>query len=1021
MMQQIITSLLFLLLSAPAYLQCTYLAYDSWSYTAPQPMDGLSGGTGWQNTWEVQNDNTTLPGYQVSSGTLSYNTLQSIGQQGAGGKDYLTAGRRLNTSDSGPFASFVAEYENGIGTETGDTLWFSVLLKKNVSNNQAVYADLHNDNIPWCISCATDHIGVGYFGTSSNNGTEKRWTLRLNGNYYLSNTQVAIGSAAFLVVRIIYHASTTEVSLFVNPSTLGNNIPSSPTLTQSASGAVIIRSLATYLGDGTGNGNTDEIRFATSYPCVAPDNTITVNLPPVAVIAITPQSGQVPLAANLNGSASFDPEGQALTYEWNLGDGSGTSNQTNLSHTYTAIGELTVSLTVTDNLGLQHTAYAPLTVLDENNTYSCQTTVTCLQMASCTAGNGKVRINSTNASFSLLNTSGVQQSVTNGNEYHNLSPGVYHLYVDGNSSVCTDSIDLHIVRDSTTCQGWVPETCSMHIGTNMSGLSDWSVERPFKNLFKNIRPEVIGYGANCFCWDSGVAGQMTFDQNGYPTVIPQTTSVGNTLVRYVISADGGNLQKDSTYVVLYDGSGTVAISGSRTIVSSTPGRLVFRPLDNGNFSLEITQSLVSNHVRNIRILRLNDENDNLTSAPFYDGFTARISPLRSLRFMDWGATNSSPNAHWNDRAKVSWFTYGTEKGVPYEMMIRLANQLGKDVWICVPHLADSTYVANMAAMFRDSLHDDGLVYLEYSNELWNWIFGQTQYIDQHRPSNLNYGQAGAERAKQVFRIWHSVFGAEKCRVKRVLGLQAGFNALNEDIIYHLSQEDWDLGSPSFYFGLDHSNSGNPVLGPSSTVQDVMQNASNAWNTFRPSVRQDYNAVKLTGKQVVGYEGGQHFVGNSFGISYPYQQAMWDAQNSQAMYDFYTHMLDTIQRWGCRLALNFSLASVQESVYGSWGVLPDIDVSPPYSQTARKYQALLDHLPDAQCEHMATWTGNMNTLWSSPCNWSPERVPGASSVALIRSGTPHSLEVDVPALVKMVNLFQNATFTILTGKTLTVRQ
>lgn len=442
--------------------QCTYLAYDGWNYTTSTAIHNLSGGSGWQYPWEVQNDNTTLPGYQVASGSLSYNGLQNTGHQAAGGRDYLTAGRRLNTSDNGPFAAYVADYENGIGTETGDTLWFSIMLKKNVSNNQPVFVDLHNDNIPWCTSCASDHIGVGYFGTTSNSGSQKRWTLRLNGNYYLSSSQVTIGSTALLVVRIIYHATTTEVNLYVNPATLGNSIPSVPSITQTITGANIIRSLAAYLGDGSGNGSMDEIRFASNYPCVAPDNTITVNLPPVAVISMTPQTGQVPLAVNLNGSSSYDPEGQGLTYSWNLGDGTGNSSLVSLNHTDSVTGEITVSLTVTDNLGLQHTAYATLTLLDENNTYSCQTTVTCLQMASCNQQNGKIRINSNNATFALYASGGNQQTPTNGNEYHNLAPGKYHLYVDGNNSLCTDSIDFEYHRGLNVLSGLA--TCRLCYG-----------------------------------------------------------------------------------------------------------------------------------------------------------------------------------------------------------------------------------------------------------------------------------------------------------------------------------------------------------------------------------------------------------------------------------------------------------------------------------------------------------------------------------------------------------------------------
>jgi PKD repeat protein len=60
---------------------------------------------------------------------------------------------------------------------------------------------------------------------------------------------------------------------------------------------------------------------------------------------------------NFDGSASSDPDGEALTYNWSFGDGgNGTANKP--SHTYTADGTFTVTLTVTDARGL---ASAPAT------------------------------------------------------------------------------------------------------------------------------------------------------------------------------------------------------------------------------------------------------------------------------------------------------------------------------------------------------------------------------------------------------------------------------------------------------------------------------------------------------------------------------------------------------------------------------------------------------------------------------------------------------------------------------------
>ncbi|MBK8473548.1 MAG: hypothetical protein IPL33_16135 [Sphingobacteriales bacterium] len=387
------------------------------------------------------------------------------------------------------------------------------------------------------------------------------------------------------------------------------------------------------------------------------------------------------------------------------------------------------------------------------------------------------------------------------------------------------------------------------------------------------------------------------------------------------------------YVLLYDGEGTLQISGGISIGSSSAGRIQFSLTSNGNIAIEILASTLNNHVRNIRLLRLADENADLNANPFYQGFLDKIAPFQALRFMDWGHTNNNLATDWANRSSNSYFTYATPYGVPYETMIQLANQTQKDVWICVPHAADDNYVTQMATLFRDQLNPNLTVYLEYSNEVWNWIFDQAHYNEENRPSNLNYARAYAEKAQRIFRIWHNVYGAQKNRVKRVLGMQVTYNWLNEEILSQLDQNEWDYGSPTHYIGLDHSNTANPVLTETSTPQNIIDNARNSWYTTLDAFKTDYDQVKLFGKQVITYEGGQHFVGNVFGIPYSYQQAMWDAQYTPQIYALYDELLDTIRAWGCQMATNFSLASPQESIYGSWGVLNDIDIQPPYMTTA----------------------------------------------------------------------------------------
>ena len=138
---------------------CTYLAYDGFNYTANAPLQAQSGGTGWAAPWIVQGNNSTVPGYQTvnGSGSLAYGLLQSIGRHGVGGYQYLTAGRRLNSVDGGPFDAYIATGTDAIGTQAGTTLWVSALLRKTNNNDEPVFASLHNSNIDWCNNCTTNN------------------------------------------------------------------------------------------------------------------------------------------------------------------------------------------------------------------------------------------------------------------------------------------------------------------------------------------------------------------------------------------------------------------------------------------------------------------------------------------------------------------------------------------------------------------------------------------------------------------------------------------------------------------------------------------------------------------------------------------------------------------------------------------------------------------------------------------------------------------------------------------------
>ncbi|MCI0461139.1 MAG: Ig-like domain-containing protein, partial [Gemmataceae bacterium] len=89
------------------------------------------------------------------------------------------------------------------------------------------------------------------------------------------------------------------------------------------------------------------------------------NQAPTAILQATPTSGVAPLLVSFNASGSFDPDsGDTLSYAWDL-DGDGAFDDSTASQptfTYTAPGQVLVSLRVTDNHGASSTATVTISV-----------------------------------------------------------------------------------------------------------------------------------------------------------------------------------------------------------------------------------------------------------------------------------------------------------------------------------------------------------------------------------------------------------------------------------------------------------------------------------------------------------------------------------------------------------------------------------------------------------------------------------------------------------------------------------
>jgi PKD repeat protein len=86
------------------------------------------------------------------------------------------------------------------------------------------------------------------------------------------------------------------------------------------------------------------------------------NLSPNASITASATAGPPPLAVQFTGSNSTDPDGDALSYRWDFGDGSPVSTHRDPSHTYGTPGNYTARLTVSDGRGLSDTQTVTIAV-----------------------------------------------------------------------------------------------------------------------------------------------------------------------------------------------------------------------------------------------------------------------------------------------------------------------------------------------------------------------------------------------------------------------------------------------------------------------------------------------------------------------------------------------------------------------------------------------------------------------------------------------------------------------------------
>jgi hypothetical protein len=285
-------------------------------------------------------------------------------------------------------------------------------------------------------------------------------------------------------------------------------------------------------------------------------------------------------------------------------------------------------------------------------------------------------------------------------------------------------------------------------------------------------------------------------------------------------------------------------------------------------------------------------------------------------------------------------------------MIDLANALGADPWLCVPHLADDGWARGLGALLASRLDPARKIYLEYSNEVWNGGFSQTGWARDkgkaaglHMPENdetLGMLRFYAARAAKIFSMV-AVGGGKKLgggggrtssnnRLVRVLSTQAAVPWFTQQMLaYKPGVADAVAIAP--YFGLTLTSPEQAAeikrLGVSGTLAWVATGSSGAntdlldWGTLPQldEVVAEHKAAALAGgvSQLLAYEGGQHFVSAGGASGDEELEKVLDALNRAP--EIKQVYLSYLQRWhqrsGGGLFVHF-LACDRWSQWGRWG-------------------------------------------------------------------------------------------------------
>jgi hypothetical protein len=318
----------------------------------------------------------------------------------------------------------------------------------------------------------------------------------------------------------------------------------------------------------------------------------------------------------------------------------------------------------------------------------------------------------------------------------------------------------------------------------MKGLAEWNYYKPSGSV--QLR-------------DS----QLKLDEKGWVTELPVIDGEATGIFANVFY---GAVYPARKLIMEWTGEGSIDVNQPYTVIGPNKIMIDFvpdytdaqgKPQEDGlTLVLNSTDpNNTGNHIRDIKLYAAEDADLIAAGEHFNPIWFDRVDDFRVLRTHDWQSTNFPTAVDWTRNIETAdqahWAREG--RGMPYELMVEMANQTRSDLWINIPHTASDQYMREAAAYVKANL-DPGLqLMVEFSNEYWTEGFDQNAYFiaggrREFGTDAFAAGQFYGTEAANMAKIFAKEFGANSTVLRPTLTV--------DDIMFETGEAEAMLTAPS---------------------------------------------------------------------------------------------------------------------------------------------------------------------------------------------------------------------------------